>query len=148
MAERHGIDESDELLKTLVESLRRNSASIIFSSNPAEHEVSAEPESFVCEALSAAADTGIIFFGGFENRRRAALAEHHIAVVRREVVCRDVVEAYRLAASKSRFIFASSSASKTADIEGKLIWGMHGPRRFTVVLEVEGGGKGHLQGPE
>lgn len=136
--------ELDELLKTLVESLKRNSVNVVFSPN----HVDPDGNVFVCEALSAAADTGIIFFGGFENRKKAALAEHHIAVVRREVVCRDVVEAYRLAASKSRFIFASSSASKTADIEGKLIWGMHGPRKFTVVLEVEGGGEGHLQGPE
>lgn len=130
------MSEAEELLKTLVESLKRNSVEVVFSSNQG-----AVTDSFVCEALSAAADTGIIFFGGFENRKRAALAEHHIAVVRKDVVCRDTIEAYRLAASKSRFIFASSSASKTADIEGRLIWGMHGPRKFTVILEVEGEGE-------
>jgi L-lactate dehydrogenase complex protein LldG len=128
--------ELDDLLKIFVESLKRNFVNVIFSSN-----LNADPDSFVSEALSAAADTGIIFFGGFDERKKAALAEHHIAIVRRDVVCRDTVEAYKLAASKSRFIFASSSASKTADIEGKLIWGMHGPRKFTVILEVESEGE-------
>ena len=142
--------ELDALLKTLVESLKRNSVNVVISPN----HVDPDGNVFVCEALSAAADTGIIFFGGFENRKKAALAEHHIAIVRKEIVCRNAVEAYRLAASKSGFIFASSSASKTADIEGRLIWGMHGPRKFTVVLDCgireAGGSEGerHLQSPE
>ncbi len=118
------------MIEHFLESLRRNSVEIVD-----EFDAGKFKDAHVSEALSAAADTGIIFFGGFEEAKKSALAEHHVAIVKREVICRTTIEAYQLATSKSKFVFASSSASKTADIEGKLIWGMHGPRRFTVVVK-------------
>ncbi|MEM2022826.1 MAG: LUD domain-containing protein, partial [Archaeoglobaceae archaeon] len=79
----------------------------------------------------------IIFMGGFENRKNASLAEHHIVVLKAEDIRKDVISAYNFASSKSNCIFASSSPSKTADIEGKTVFGMHGPRKLTVILEVK-----------
>ena len=121
-------------MKKLVEALKRNGAEVILSKNPIEDAKKFEG-AFVCEAASAAEDTGIIFFVGLEERKKAALAEHHVAVVWKRDVKRDVISAYFHALSKGEFVFASSSPSKTADIEGKLIFGVHGPRTFTVILE-------------
>ncbi len=114
------------LIEMFVKALQRNNVEIIKDVPEDAH---------VSEALSAAADTGIIFFGSYEEAKSSALADHHVAVVRKGDICRTTIEAYKLAVSKSDHIFASSSASKTADIEGKLIWGMHGPRKFSVVIK-------------
>ncbi len=114
-----------DVIETFVKALQRNNVELIKEIPKDAH---------ASEALSAAADTGIIFFGGYEEAKSSALSDHHVAIVRKEDICRTTIDAYKLAASKSSYIFASSSASKTADIEGKLIWGMHGPRKFSVVI--------------
>ncbi len=113
------------LVEKFVEALKRNNVEVITEIPEDAH---------VTEAVSAAADTGVIFFAGYEEAKKSALADHHVAVVRKEVIKENLVEAYALA-SKHKYVFASSSASKTADIEGKLIWGMHGPRKFSVVIK-------------
>ncbi len=124
-------------LNQLIETLKRNSVEVYISKDAErDAEKLKSEDSFICNALSIAADVGIVFFGGFENKKNSALAEHHIAIVRRNVICKNVIEAYNLAISKSNVVFATSTASKTGDIEGKLIWGMHGPKKFTVVLEI------------
>ncbi len=118
----------------IAEVLRENGAEVIVTDN-------AESLKFervhVSHALSADERTGIIFMGGFEEKRGAALAEHHVIILREEDVKENAVEAYRHAVMKSDCIFASSSPSKTADIEGKLVYGMHGPKKLTVVIEVK-----------
>jgi|Deesub1362A_J573_1020465.scaffolds.fasta_scaffold00242_13 L-lactate dehydrogenase complex protein LldG len=121
----------------LISSLRRNGVEVVVSKNP---EKDAETffnrlDCLVSRALSVAEDTGILFFGGFEERRKAGLVEHHIAIVKRDDIKRDTISAYFHALRKSNVVFAVSSPSKTADIEGKLIVGMHGPKKFTVILE-------------
>ncbi|MBO8182700.1 MAG: LUD domain-containing protein [Archaeoglobus sp.] len=126
---------SENYFKMLIEALERNSVEVILSPNPKE-EAKKYAGAVVGFAASAAADVGVIFFTGSELKR-SALADHHVAVVERGAIMPDIIAAYRLALSKSGKILASSSASKTADIEGKLVWGMHGPRKFTVILEAE-----------
>lgn len=116
------------LIDRFVESLKRNSVKVINADEIPEN-------AYVSKALSAAADNGLIFFGGYEEAKKSALAECHVAIVEKDVICETTIEAYRLAISKSNYVFASSSPSKTADIEGKLIWGMHGPKKFLVVIK-------------
>jgi L-lactate dehydrogenase complex protein LldG len=116
------------MIGQFTEALKRNSVEIL-------DEIRKPEGIYISEALSAAADTGIIFLGGFDEAIKSGLAEHHVVIVRKEVICKTTIEAYRLAISKSDYVFASTSASKTADIEGKLIWGMHGPRKFSVVIK-------------
>jgi len=141
----------EDLVKTLTEALARNNVELILSSEPeaaakrfeADPEgpkAAGEPGSMVSRALSVAADTGLMFFSGKELQAAMGLAEHHVVVVKRSALTPDVLTAYRLALEKAgaEEVFASSSASKTSDIEGKLVWGMHGPRKLTVILE--GGG--------
>jgi L-lactate dehydrogenase complex protein LldG len=120
------------MIGQFTESLKRNSVEIL---DDTEEEIKKTENVHISEALSAAADTGIIFLGGFDEARKSGLAEHHIVIVRKNAICETTIEAYRLAISKSDYVFASTSASKTADIEGKLIWGMHGPRKFSVVIK-------------
>ena len=129
----------DYYLKLLIESLNRNSVEVIFSNDPIK-EAKKFDEAFVSFASSVAADTGVIFFTG-SDLKRSALAEHHVVIVKKEAIMPDIISAYRLASLKDKGVFASSSASKTADIEGKLVWGMHGPRKFTVILDILGFGK-------
>ncbi len=113
------------LVEKFVESLKRNNVELI---------TEIPENAYVTEAVSAAADTGLIFFAGYDEAKKSALADHHVAIVRKEVIRETIIEAYALA-SKHKYIFASSSASKTADIGGKLVWGMHGPRKFSVVIK-------------
>ena len=123
------------MIKQLVESLRRNSVEIVDINDLDVNKIEKEKENVVIsEALSAAADTGIIFLGNFDEAKRVGLAEHHVIIIKKEVIRKTTIEAYKLAVSKADYVFASSSASKTADIEGKLIWGMHGPRKLSVVI--------------
>ncbi|AGK60660.1 hypothetical protein Asulf_00642 [Archaeoglobus sulfaticallidus PM70-1] len=121
-------------MEKLIEALKRNSVEVIISEDP-HREAEKYSNVFVCEAASAAEDTGIIFFVGFEKRKNAALAAHHVAIVKKADIMPDTISAYLHAAKKGDIVFASSSASKTADIEGKLVWGMHGPKKLTVILE-------------
>ncbi len=121
-----------ERIKKFVEALRKNAVDVIITND--YKSIVSEMDGFVSHALSASLDTGIIFFGGFEEKRDSTLANHHIAIVEERVLCENTIDAYKLAISKSNIVFASSSASKTADVEGKLIWGVHGPEKFTVVI--------------
>lgn len=124
----------------LVEILRTRNVEVIVTKDAEKELGNFKGDDFVVtQALSADERTGIIFMGGFENKKNAALAEHHVIVLKAEDIKRDVISAYKFASSKSNCIFASSSPSKTADIEGKTIYGMHGPRKLTVILEVNEG---------
>ncbi len=137
-------DEMSGMLNQLIKTLKGNSVEVYISGDAERDAKRLKKENntaFVCDALSVAADVGIVFFGGFENKKNSALAEHHIAIIKRDAICKNILDAYNLATSKSSVIFATSTASKTGDIEGKLIWGMHGPKKFTVVLEIPEGGK-------
>ncbi len=125
------------IVEKLVKALERNGVNVIVSRGVVNFRASSN-DVHICRALSAAADTGIIFFGGFEDKIRSGLAEHHIAILREEDVRDDVISAYKLATSKSEIVFASSSPSRTADVEGKLVRGVHGPKEMTVILEVRG----------
>ena len=152
--------ESDleRFLSMLIEALHRNSVNVVVSKNPIDEankfcddnfgsiennldnlhlDFSTKPECVVSHALSVVADTGVVFFSGTKLKITSALADHHVAVILKEAIMPDMISAYKLALIKSgdEEIFASSSASKTADIEGKLVWGMRGPRKFTVILE-------------
>ena len=91
----------------------------------------------VSYAESAAADTGMIFFSGEELRASSTLAETHVAIVKKDSIMPDTLSAFKLAIKKSKGknVFSTSSASNSADIEGKRVWGMHGPREFIVVIE-------------
>lgn len=123
-------------MERLVRILKKNGVDVVLSKNP---EVTALEfrNAHVSHALSVAEDTGIIFMGGEEDRRQSALSDHHVVVVRRDVILSDTVSAFLKARNEARIIFASNTPSKTADIEGTLIYGMHGAIRLTVILEGE-----------
>lgn len=115
--------------------LESRGVEVIVTEN-AEKEMERFQNAHISHALSADERTGVIFFGGFQEKRDAGLAFHHVAVLREDDIKEDVISAYNHARRRSDMIFASSSPSKSADIEGKLIFGMHGPKKFTVIVEV------------
>ncbi|WP_202319295.1 LUD domain-containing protein [Archaeoglobus neptunius] len=119
----------------IIESLKRNGVEVVVTAEAGEV-IGKFEGAHISIALSADEKTGVIFFGGFEERIKAGLAEHHVVVLKEEDVKNGIVSAYRHAVSKSDVVFASSSASKTADIEGKTVSGVHGPQKFTVIVEV------------
>jgi L-lactate dehydrogenase complex protein LldG len=119
----------------IVEALKANGVEVIITEK-ADVLIKNFENAHISYALSADEKTGVIFFGGFEEKMKAGLAEHHIAVLNEMDVKENILLAYEHARRKSDVLFASSSASKTADIEGKTVFGMHGPRKFTVVLVV------------
>ncbi len=125
-------------LSRFVEILRSRNVEVIVSTDAHKELQNFKGNDFVVtNALSADEKTGLIFMGGFESKKEASLAEHHVIVLKAEDIKKDAISAYRLASSKSDCIFASSSPSKTADIEGKTVFGMHGPRKLTVILEIK-----------
>lgn len=120
----------------IAEVLERNGVRVIVTDD-AGREVERLEDCHVSHAVSADEKTGVIFLSGFEERMRSGLADHHVIVLKEEDIMEDIISAYNHARRKADIIFASSSPSKTADIEGKLVFGMHGPRRMTVVIEVK-----------
>ncbi|AKG92502.1 putative ACR, YkgG family [Geoglobus ahangari] len=119
----------------IAEVLRRNGADVLVVRD-ANEVLEKFRDAYVSHALSADEKTGVIFLGGVEDKRQSALAEYHVIVLRAEDIMEDVLSAYAHARARSNHVFATSSPSKTADIEGKLVFGMHGPRRVTVIIEV------------
>jgi len=79
-------------------------------------------------AVGAIAETGsVILSDASTSRRLGALAPWvHVAVLRREEVFRNVAQAVALLGDDPNIIWATGP-SKTADVEGILIEGVHGP---------------------
>ncbi len=121
-------------MEWLIETLEKNGIQVIVSQN-SEKIASKFEGAKISYALSVAEDTGIIFMGGEKDREESALAEHHVVIVKKDVIMPDTISAFLEAKKKERIIFASNSPSKTADIEGELIFGMHGPAKLTAILE-------------
>ena len=89
----------------------------------------------ITRAVGAIAETGsIILSDASTSRRLGALAPWvHIAVLRREEVLKNVAQAVALLGDDPNTIWATGP-SKTADVEGILIEGVHGPGRQIALL--------------
>ncbi len=138
-------EDMDRYIDIFVRSLKASSSEVEVTTDPEVVEKYRRDiqedggNSIVTFADSASVSPAILFFTGLEQEISTAMADHHISVILAEDIMPDVISAYRLALLKSierghGVIFGSSSASKTADIEGKLVWGAHGPKRFRVVV--------------
>jgi len=121
-------------MEKIIQTLQKNGIEVLISEDPEKTALEFK-NAHVSSAISVAEDTGIIFMGGEEERVKSALADHHVIIVKRDAVMPDTVSAFLEARKRERIIFASNTPSKTADIEGMLIFGMHGPVKLTVILE-------------
>lgn len=89
----------------------------------------------ITRAVGAIAETGsVILNDETSSRRLAALAPWiHVAVVRESELFRDVGQALRSLGDDPNVIWCTGP-SKTADVEGILIEGVHGPGEQAVLL--------------
>jgi len=97
----------------------------------------ADLEALVCPARLGVAENGAVWLDdeALGHRAAAFLVEHLIVVLDGRHLVADLHEAYaRLAPTWQGFGLWVAGPSKTADIEQTLVHGIHGPRRFTVVL--------------
>lgn len=99
----------------------------------------ADLEALVCPARLGVAENGAVWLDdeALVHRAVAFLVEHLIVVLDGRHLVADLHEAYaRLAPTWQGFGLWVAGPSKTADIEQTLVHGIHGPRRFTVVLRI------------
>ena len=89
----------------------------------------------ITRAVGAIAETGtVILSDASTSRRLGALTPWvHIAVLRREEVLKNVAQAVALLGDDPNTIWVTGP-SKTADVEGILIEGVHGPGRQIALL--------------
>jgi L-lactate dehydrogenase complex protein LldG len=89
----------------------------------------------ITRAVGAIAETGtLILSDTTTSRRLGALAPWvHIALLRREEVLTNVAQAVALLGDDPNIIWVTGP-SKTADVEGILIEGVHGPGRQIALL--------------
>lgn len=90
----------------------------------------------ITRASGAIAETGTLIFRDADSPHRlAALAPWiHVAVIRRETIIRTLAEAVETFGNDPSIIYATGP-SKTADIEGILIQGVHGPGVQACLIE-------------
>jgi len=97
----------------------------------------ADLEALVCPARLGVAENGAVWLdeAALVHRAAAFLVEHLIIVLSSDRIVADLHEAYALLTSMWQgFGLWVAGPSKTADIEQTLVQGVHGPRRFTVVI--------------
>lgn len=89
----------------------------------------------ITRAIGAIAETGtVILDDASTSRRLAAIAPWiHVAVVRRSEIHRDVASALRALGDDPSVVWVTGP-SKTADVEGILIEGVHGPGEQVALL--------------
>ncbi len=89
----------------------------------------------VSVAVAAAADTGSLLLGSSEGRRLQLLPPVHLVWVRRDLVRATLVEALAMVRElPGAAIGVHSGPSKSADIGGVLVRGVHGPGRIVAAI--------------
>ncbi|MCC6621786.1 MAG: LUD domain-containing protein [Deltaproteobacteria bacterium] len=94
------------------------------------------PASATCvhtDAHVAIAVSGSVVLEG-APRLPSALCEHHVALVSRDRIVPTLAD-YLARETPARARVIITGPSKTADIEGILVTGVHGPARLTVVVQ-------------
>lgn len=97
-----------------------------------------EADAGLSEAAAAVAETGsILCAAGVGEARGISLAPRlHLAIVRKRVIVADILDCVRLgwAAAPPSALAMVTGPSKTADIEGVLVRGVHGPGRVVIFM--------------
>jgi L-lactate dehydrogenase complex protein LldG len=97
-----------------------------------------EADAGLSEAGAAVAETGSIVCraGVGEARGISLVPQLHLAIVRKRVIVADMLDCVRLgwAAPPPSALVMVTGPSKTADIEGVLVRGVHGPGRVVILM--------------
>jgi L-lactate utilization protein LutC len=91
----------------------------------------------ITDVFAGVAETGSIVVASGPCRSRAAfiVPSVHIAIAREDQIIPDLLDLWATPAAPPTSLTVVSGPSKTADIEGILITGVHGPGQVHVVLE-------------
>jgi L-lactate utilization protein LutC len=100
-------------------------------------DASFDADAGITDVVAAVAETGSIVVASGPGRSRAAFIAPavHIAVVREDQIVPDLLDLWPGPTAPPTSLTIVSGPSKTADIEGILITGVHGPGQLHVVLE-------------
>jgi L-lactate utilization protein LutC len=95
-----------------------------------------EADAGVTEALAACAATGTVVLSASPEEPRGAslLPRVHVVAVRREALVDTPGDFMRTVSAPPSALTFVTGPSRTADIEGELVFGVHGPRALAVVL--------------
>lgn len=125
-------DAPGDLVATFIAAARRAGAEVSEGEPSADLAGAerADPTVAVTEVAAAIALTGTLVLEG-APRLPSALCETHVAVVRRDQILPTLSDYLsRPTAARARVLV--TGPSKTADIEGILVTGVHGPRRLVI----------------
>lgn len=108
---------------------------------PASREAVLHADLVITDVAAAIAETGTIVYDAGPNRSRCghAIAPVHLALVRPEQIQADLLDFFTSPAcadslQRSASTVLISGPSKTADIEGVLVEGVHGPHTVHVLI--------------
>jgi L-lactate dehydrogenase complex protein LldG len=135
-ADRAFVEQSDAELSPVAKQLR---AAGVVVETAASDDVLFDVPASITEVAAAIAETGsLVVESGFSVARGASLIPPvHVAIVRESQIDADLVDYFaRVGAGNELPANASiiTGASKTADIEGVLVTGVHGPGKVVVVI--------------
>lgn len=135
--------EDESLRNTLNHRLRETGRAVFDFSETPQSDGLFEVEVGITDVQSAIAETGSIVMASSADRSRCAhvIPPVHVAIVRAAQILPDMIDYWRAFPlgggenqSTSSAIVLVTGPSKTADIEGILITGVHGPGEVHVVL--------------
>ncbi len=128
----------DDLQKQLIESLKKENKNIIVieadSSNPLP-----EIELSIGFPELGLSNTGTVIYRASSGIEEASLyfPETHVSIISKNRILRDIDELEGWMDSfleKGESLYFITGPSSTADIEGEIVKGVHGPRKFYVFL--------------
>lgn len=93
----------------------------------------------VSDALAAVAETGslVVIASATMPRALCLVPDRHLVVLRASLIVPDLLDLFGSLREPPAALTLISGPSKTADIEGILITGVHGPREVRVILRTD-----------
>jgi L-lactate dehydrogenase complex protein LldG len=110
---------------------------IIDPRSPAAADAMFDAHAGITGVAAAVAETGSLVVASGRGRTRNAfiIPPIHIAIVREEQIVPDLIDLFARIGAPPTALTIISGPSKTADIEGILITGVHGPGHVHILLE-------------
>lgn len=131
------MDSHDDAFARAREQLAPSGVTVIEDKHRLGMDAKFKADAGITGVLAAVAETGSLVLASGRGQSRGAfiVSPVHIAIVREDQIVADLLDLPPRIGSLPTALTLVSGPSKTADIEGILITGVHGPGRVCVVLE-------------